>query len=195
MRVIAGTWRGLRLAPVPGTGTRPTADRVKEAIFSRLESRYALDGANVLDLYAGTGALGIEALSRGAATLVSVERNRRAAAVLAENIGLCGVRGQAEIRIGDVGRELAALARAGARFDGVLIDPPYESGLAAPSLASLGGSGMIVPGGWAIVETASSEELPQEVGVLQKVREDLYGDTKVLLYESRERGGAQRDDG
>ena len=71
MRVIAGTWRGLRLASVPGTGTRPTADRVKEAIFSRLESRYVLDGANVLDLYAGTGALGIEALSRGAATLVS----------------------------------------------------------------------------------------------------------------------------
>ena len=188
MRVIAGTWRGRKLAAVPGSGTRPTSDRVREAIFSRLESRYSLDGARVLDLYAGTGALGIEALSRGAAALTSVERDRRAAGVLAENVGDCQAEGRAEIRIGDVGRTVAQLMEEGAQFDGAFVDPPYAMGLAVVTLASLAESGMIVAGGWVIVETARDEELPQTASLVKRVREDLYGDTKVTLYECDQSG-------
>lgn len=189
MRVIAGTWGGRKLAAVPGRGTRPTSDRVREAIFSRLESRYCLFGAVVLDLYAGTGALGIEALSRGAARLTSVEKDRRAAGVLAQNLIDCQAQERCEVRIGDVARVLVQLAADEARFDGVFIDPPYEKGFATTALASIGGSGMIAEGGWVIAETARGEELPPSTGILSMVREDLYGDTKVTLYEFHQSGG------
>jgi 16S rRNA (guanine966-N2)-methyltransferase len=189
MRVIAGTWGGRKLAAVPGRGTRPTSDRVREAIFSRLESRYLLSGARILDLYAGTGALGIEALSRGAAGIVSVEKSRRAARVLMQNIDSCKAADQSEVRIGDVARAIAELEAAGSRFDGVFIDPPYEKGLGADTLASIGGSGMITVGGWVVAETARGEELATKIGAMDKVREDLYGDTKVTLYEFHQSGG------
>jgi len=189
MRVIAGTWRGRRLAAVPGHGTRPTADRVREAIFSRLESRYTLAGAHVLDLYAGTGALGIEALSRGAVSLISVERNRRAAAVLAENLGACRAGNAAEVRVEEVDRALVRLCEAGAHFDGVFIDPPYGDELLGATLALLGESGLVCAGGWVIAETARDEPLPGAAGSLSQVRADMYGDTKITLYECNPSGG------
>jgi 16S rRNA (guanine966-N2)-methyltransferase len=147
-----------------------------------------LSGARVLDLYAGTGALGIEALSRGAAALTSVESNRRAAGVLSRNLADCQAEERAELRTADVQRTLARLIKEGAQFDGVFIDPPYATGLATATLASIGGSGMIVDGGWGIVETARDEELPQSASVVKRVREDLYGDTKVTLYECNQPG-------
>ncbi|TFH22297.1 MAG: 16S rRNA (guanine(966)-N(2))-methyltransferase RsmD, partial [Myxococcales bacterium] len=97
MRIIAGQLRGRRLGAVPGRLTRPTSDRVREALFSRLQSRYEFSGVDVLDLFAGTGALGIEAVSRGASGLVSVELNRSAAQVLVDNLRGCGVTGRAEV--------------------------------------------------------------------------------------------------
>ncbi len=134
--------------------------------------------------------MGIEALSRGAATLVSVERSKRAAGILSDNLETCGASDQSEIRIGDVARILSALHADGARFDGVLIDPPYDEGLAERALASLAEFDMIADGGWAVAETARGEQLPIAVGRLHRVRDDLYGDTKVTLYENREAGGS-----
>lgn len=189
MRVIAGTWRGRRLAAVSGSITRPTSDRVREAIFSRLESRYTLAGARILDLYAGTGALGIEALSRGAASLVCVERNRRASAVLSENLSACGALDAAELRVQEVPGALKQMSDGGACFDGVFIDPPYGKGLAATTLASVDALGLVADTGWVIAETSRAEELPREVGGLSKVREDVYRDTKVTLYECCRSGG------
>jgi 16S rRNA (guanine966-N2)-methyltransferase len=188
MRVIAGTLGGRRLTAVPGTATRPTADRVREALFSRLQSRYRLAGIGVLDLYAGTGALGIEAISRGARILVSVERNRRAARVLLANIEQCGLSGRAEVVVRDVRASLAALAAEGLVFEGVFVDPPYEQGVASATLSLLANGPLVAEGGWVSVETASRESLPEREGVLVRVRQDVYGDTKITLYE---RGGAE----
>jgi 16S rRNA (guanine(966)-N(2))-methyltransferase RsmD len=184
MRVIAGSFGGRRLVAVPGDLTRPTADRVREALFSRLQSRYGLTGANVLDLFAGTGALGIEAMSRGAHALVSVERSRRAARVLLENLSSFGLAGRTELIVRDVEAALAELAEAGRVFEGVFVDPPYGRGLALRTLEIV--DALLARGAWVSVETADDEELPTTVGRLIRVREDLYGDTKITLYEVTE---------
>jgi len=188
MRIIAGTWRGRKLVTVPGVGTRPTADRVREAVFSRLASRYSLAGIGVLDLFAGTGALGIEALSRGAADLVSVERNRRAARVLLENLRACDAAGKAEVVVEDALRALDVLARRGRRFHGVFIDPPYGGGLLASTIEALDRLDVLIGGGWVSAESSRDEELPQRIGRLVAVRSDVYGDTRVTLYELTGKG-------
>ena len=186
MRVIAGTLGGRRLPPGPGKATRPTADRVREALFSRLQSRYRLEGISVLDLYAGTGALGIEALSRGAHSLVSVEMSRRAARVLIANLQACSVSGRTEVLVRDASTALSVLHRRGVSFEGVFVDPPYGMGLAARSLAALADTGLVELGGWVSVETSSEEDLPERIGTLVRMREDVYGDTKLALYEAGE---------
>ena len=186
MRVIAGSFGGRRLVAVPGDVTRPTADRVREALFSRLQSRYGLEGANVLDLFAGTGALGIEAMSRGAHALVSVERSRNAARVLLENLRSLGLAGRAELLVRDFEAALDDLAAAGRVFEGVFVDPPYGYGLAVRALEIVERAGLLARGAWVAVETADEEELPTTVGRVVRVREDVYGDTKLTLYEVTE---------
>lgn len=183
MRIIAGQLRGRRLGAVPGRTTRPTSDRVREALFSRLQSRYELAGADVLDLFAGTGALGIEAVSRGARRLVSVERNRPAAQALVANLRGCGITGRAEVIVRDVLVTLAGLADQGRCFAGVFIDPPYGSGLAADVLERLARHDLVAEGGWVSVETGDDEALPAREGSLVRVHEAAYGDTKITLYE------------
>ena len=188
MRIIAGQFRGRRLAAVPGTGTRPTADRVREALFSRLQSRYDMTGAAVLDLFAGTGALGLEAISRGASNLVSVELNRRAARVLLANLESCGAQGRSELIVRDVVGALVGLASRGRRFEGVFVDPPYRSGLAQRAIAALAEADLVKRGGWVSVESAVDENLPLREGTLTRVHEQVYGDTKLTLYEIQTAG-------
>ena len=181
--MIAGSFGGRRLVAVPGDLTRPTADRVREALFSRLQSRYGLVGIRVLDLFAGTGALGIEAMSRGAHGLVSVERSRQAARVLLENLRSLGLDGRTELVVSDFEAAVADLAGEGRVFEGVFVDPPYGRGLALRTLEIVVGTGLLARGAWVSVETADEEALPNSVGVLVRVREDVYGDTKLTLYE------------
>ena len=126
MRVVAGTARGRRLAVPAGGATRPTSARVREAVFNSLHSLGAVEESSVLDLYAGTGALGIEALSRGAAEAVFVERDRDAAACLRSNLAAMGMVGRAAVIASDVGAALAGSSLADRVFDLAVIDPPYS---------------------------------------------------------------------
>ena len=175
MRIVAGDFKGRRLRAPRGRRTRPTADRVREALFSLLGD---VAGARVLDLYAGSGALGIEALSRGAASAVLVERDPGAAAVIAANLAALDVR--AEVRRQDVMR---FLARAEGGFDLVFCDPPYDSGpriataLAERLPAVIAENGRIV--------TESDKRAPL-VLPYPLIVERSYGDTRIAIHAAPE---------
>src|SRR5580658_9563682 len=147
-------YRSRALRAVRGQSTRPTSDRVREALFGILTSARALEGARVLDLYAGTGALALEALSRGAESAILVESSREAIAVIRANIDALGLAGQASLVAGDVRRALARLVGAGP-FDLVLADPPWalvESGEPSQVLAELATAGALGPSAWVVLE-------------------------------------------
>ncbi len=126
MRVVAGTARGRKLAVPPGDGVRPTGDRVRESVFNALGSRLAVEGARVVDLFAGTGALGIEALSRGAAHVTFVELDRRALAVVRDNVDTLGLADRATIVPGDALALLRGQGPVATHWDVALCDPPYR---------------------------------------------------------------------
>jgi 16S rRNA (guanine966-N2)-methyltransferase len=179
-RIIAGRARGRRLA-VPDAGTRPTSDRVREALFSALDHDPGLEGAAVLDLCAGTGALGLEALSRGAAHALFVESDRKAAGVLRRNLATVGLGG--EVRLGAAGTVLAGPAPR--PFDLVLVDPPYAVGddEVATWLHAAATNGWLAADAVVIVERgrsggsrAAGFPWPEP---LEGVRERRYGDTVI----------------
>ena len=182
MRVIAGTVRGRRLKSVHGMALRPTADRVREGIFSILGSRFELRDAVVLDLFAGTGALGIEALSRGAGRAVFVEQGHAALQVLRANVELCGFASRAEIWPLAVRRALRELGEHAYRFDGVLLDPPYGRGLLQSTLEYLSESGLLRSGGWVMAEGQVDEVISETYGPLRLTRNRHYGKTCVSVY-------------
>lgn len=178
-RIIGGTAGGRRLRTPPGTTTRPTADRVREALFSALEA--ALGGwedARVLDLYAGTGAVGLEALSRGAAVATLVEHDRRVAQVLRQNVATLGLPG-AEVVVGSVSRVVTAAATT--PYDLVFADPPYplaEDDLAAV-LAALVAGDWLAPDAVLVLERSSRSPAPRlPEGVVHDRRKD-YGETTL----------------
>lgn len=153
MRIIAGDWRGRKLEAPPGASTRPTADRVREALFSMLASRLgSFEGLRVADIFAGSGALGLEALSRGATHCTFVERDRGALAALKTNIARLGADARIE------GIDAAHLGPVPSPFDLLLLDPPYGSGLAAAVLERANTQGWIGPASWISVETARGEK-------------------------------------
>jgi len=152
MRVIAGQWRGRPLAAPLGEATRPTADRTREALFSMLTSRLGtFEGLAVADMFAGSGALGIEALSRGAATCLFVEQDRPALDTLKANLQKLGVKG--DVRAGSV----MALGPARAPLDLMMMDPPYGTGAGSVALDKLARLGWIGPATWVSIETARAE--------------------------------------
>ncbi len=172
MRVVAGEFRGRRLRMPRGAPTRPTADRVREALFSMLGD---VEGDRVLDLYAGSGALGIEALSRGAGSAVFVERDARAAAAIQANLDAVGA--DAELRREDV---LAFLARPSrTAYDLVFCDPPYDSGprIAGPLAERL--PALLSEG--ARIVTESDKRKPLELP-FPLIRERTYGDTRIVIH-------------
>jgi 16S rRNA (guanine(966)-N(2))-methyltransferase RsmD len=186
-RVVAGSARGVALV-APGPGTRPLADRVKQAVFGALEPHLA--GSAVLDLCAGSGAAGIEALSRDAARAVLVDRDRAAAAAIAENLRRAGVEERAVVLRREALGALRDLAAAGERFDIAVVDPPYaDTGLRDAILARLGASdGPLAPGATVVV-TAHWRDLPAEaIGLLRSTRVRRFGETAIAFYR-REAGG------
>jgi 16S rRNA (guanine(966)-N(2))-methyltransferase RsmD len=170
------------LRTLRGQVVRPTADRVKEALFSMLQSRFDLDGAVLLDLLAGSGALGIEGLSRGAARVVFVERDGAARQVLDANLVACGFAPRARVLPLPARRAIAELAAHGERFDGVLLDPPYGRGLADETLALLAAAGLIAARGWVAAEHHVDDVLAAAYGALRLTAARRYGKTAVALF-------------
>jgi 16S rRNA (guanine966-N2)-methyltransferase len=173
MRVVAGASRGRRRRVPRGTRTRPTADRVREALFSMLGD---VDGARVLDLYAGSGALGIEALSRGAASATFVDNDPRAVAALRRNLDAVGT--EAQVRRQDA---LRFLSSARGAFDLVFIDPPYDSAVrvAGPLSERL----PVVLTRQARIVTESDKRAPLELSLPLEM-ERIYGDTRIAIHRA-----------
>lgn len=182
MRVIAGSARGLRLSAPAGMQTRPTADRVKEALFSIIASRRDLVGARVLDICAGTGSLGIEALSRGAASCCFIEQDRPVLGLLEKNLVKAGLVGRGVCLALDAITGLKRLSRQGKSFDIVFLDPPYSSNLyttvpeALCSLSLLSGEALLV------AECSARIPLAERYGMLVRIDRRVYGDTALEFF-------------
>jgi 16S rRNA (guanine966-N2)-methyltransferase len=179
MRLTGGNDRGRKLRAPRGATTRPTAARVREAIFNILGPA---PEAAVLDLYAGTGALGIEALSRGARAAVFVERDGRARAALARNLRELGLEARAVTVGSNVLQALARLSQAGQRFSWVFVDPPYASDDAQRTLSALAGNDILTGGGVVVIEHDKRRVPPPSAGDLHLVDRRVYGDTGVSFY-------------
>ncbi len=162
MRIVAGIARGRRLRAPKGRLVRPTADRVKEAVFSILESRESSAGRTVLDLFAGAGTLGIEALSRGATEAVFVEPSRAASEAIQDNLRAADFDGEVLAMPAD--RAIKRLAAAGRCFDRVFLDPPYGEGWIGRTLAALDATDVVADGGWVVVEYGRDEDPSPVIG-------------------------------
>jgi 16S rRNA (guanine966-N2)-methyltransferase len=181
MRVIAGNAHGRRISAPRGLETRPATARVRSSIFSRLDARFDLAGARVLDLYAGSGSLGLEALSRGAKHVTFVDSSRAAAAAIAKNLGVFGFADAARMLTADVMRALAGLGVAREQFDLVFVDAPYANDLSVAVLAALVEMELVVPRGWAVVRQAGRAPALAPAG-FDRVNEATLGDHRIALY-------------
>jgi 16S rRNA (guanine(966)-N(2))-methyltransferase RsmD len=175
MRVITGLARGRRLETLPGEATRPTAEKVKESLFSAIQ--FDIEGRRVLDLFAGSGQLGIEALSRGASGCVFVDKNTEAVKIIRRNLQNTGLSSMAQVLGTDA---LSYLTRPGDRFDLVFLDPPYAAELLLPALNKV--APLVNAGGIIVCETEDGVELPQRVDRFSVTRTYKYGRICLWLY-------------
>lgn len=179
MRVISGKLKGKKLFSLKGQTLRPTSDRVKEAIFDILQDQ--IRGKKVLDLFGGTGALGIEALSRGARSAVFVEESTRSLAALRKNIKECRLKEQAEVLAREAQTGIKILETRGESFELIFLDPPYGRGLARRVLQALSRSSIVSPGTLIVAEHSLSEEL-DSIPSWQRVDLRRYGRTQVSFF-------------
>jgi len=183
MRVIAGKAHGRRLAAPRGHATRPTSARARESIFSRLAVRIDLDGARVLDVFAGSGSLGLEALSRGAAHVTFVDSSRAAAAAIQKNLRNVDAAEKARVMVVEVRRALTELSKSGEQFDLVFVDAPYKNDLSADVVAALAGRGLAAPGGYVVVEQSRRAPGPPDaVPPLTLANVATISDHRIAFY-------------
>lgn len=185
MRIVAGAWRGRNLVAPPGQGTRPTADRVRQALFDMLlhadwGGRSVIEEASVLDVFAGTGALGLEALSRGAASACFIENDATALKALRANISTCRADRQVEIVAGDVLQyRPRPIGQKKTKPSLVFLDPPYSEGLVPRAMARLRDVGLIAPQALIVAETARDDAwLPEEPVLAER----QHGAARVLIF-------------
>ncbi|SFJ61333.1 16S rRNA (guanine(966)-N(2))-methyltransferase RsmD [Thermoflavimicrobium dichotomicum] len=180
MRIIAGMAKGTRLKMVSGTHVRPTADRVKESLFSVLGPFF--EGGWALDLFAGTGALGLEALSRGMERAIFVDQSRTSLETVRSNVKACKMEDRVELYCKDARAVLKMLKQRELRFQLIFLDPPYQKSLLLPVLKSIATSDLLSEDGTVVAEHASREHPPETVGSLRSYRQLTYGDTTITLY-------------
>jgi len=183
LRVISGKARGLRLKSIKGMQTRPTADRIKESLFSIIAP--LLYKANILDLFAGTGALAIEALSRGAGFATFIDSSRESINVVKENIKHTGFEEFAEICLNDYDKAIKALAQKDKKYDIVFLDPPYGKGLEYKAVEGIVDNNLLSDEGIIIIET--EEALEENIYHMTKYDERSYGRTKLSFFIKEQR--------
>lgn len=181
MRVISGQARGHRLKAVPGNNTRPTTDKVKEALFSIIGPYF--DGDRVLDLFAGTGALGIEALSRGAAVAVFVDAAAPSIDTVRRNLEATRLADRAEVYRNDANRALKALEKKGEPFGLVFLDPPYAMKVCAELMTELAQRKLVADGAIVVAEHHPSNEYAEEFAGFRRIRLAVYGDIALSIYK------------
>ena len=187
MRVIAGKYKGRKLYTPDDHSVRPTTDKVKEALFSMLANE--LYGARVLDLFAGTGGLGIEALSRGAEYCLFADSSRKSLDLIRSNLAHCKVEEETRIAAGEFRKVLRSAARKiedglEEPFDIILLDPPYEAGYMDDIFRLISAGGILADGGTIVAEHRKQEEMPDELHGFTKVKERRYGVVKLSIYNN-----------
>ena len=183
MRVITGSAKGRPLKTVKGRDIRPTSDRVKGTLFNIIGPRVV--EAHFLDLFAGSGAVGIEALSRGASCCVFVDLQSAHLRVVEENLQATGLRERAELLRRDARAALVDLGHRGRRFDLIFVDPPYGQGLVPEALAGIDAQGLLADDGWVICEHHGKDPVPVAAGGLHKVREVVIGETVLSIFRTQ----------
>ena len=176
MRIITGSARGRRLTAPEGTDVRPTAEVTKEAVFSAIH--FEVEGARMLDLFAGTGQMGIEALSRGAKQCVFIDQRNDAVKLIRENLQVCGLTDSAVVRSGDA----MAYLKSGEKFDLIFLDPPYASGLLVKALEDIAAFDICREHGIIVAESAVETELPALAPPYSLYRQYRYGKIKLSVY-------------
>lgn len=179
MRVITGMSRGRKLVTPAGLDVRPTTDNVKEAVFSILQ--FGLEGRSFLDAFAGSGQMGIEALSRGAQSAVFVDNSRKSLEAVRKNLTLTGLSDKARVITGDT---LAFLSSCREKFDLAFLDPPYQTGLLQKALVLT--EGVMQPGGRIVCEHPVEEALPQEIGRFLLKKQYKYGKIMISIYSGKD---------
>ncbi len=179
MRIVAGSCRGRKLTPIQGWDIRPTSDRVREALFNILGPK--VRHAKVLDLFAGTGALGLEALSRGADHVVFVDNAKTSCQIIQANIDLCRMGPRANLVQADLISGPLPETLVSGRFDLIFMDPPYKKGMIGHIMERLLFTDLLVPGGLMIIEHAAAENLPQIPNVLDIYRQKKYSKTVISI--------------
>ena len=183
MRVISGTARGRKLKELQGMETRPTTDKVKESLFNIIQ--FEIEGRRVLDLFGGTGQLGVEALSRGAERCTFVDQRREAVSLIRENLKLCGLSERSRVVQGEA---LSFLASCGEKFDVILLDPPYEGELLSRAVEAITRFDILSEHGIMVCESAADRLLPQVAPPYEQGREYRYGKIKLTVFR---RGGGE----
>lgn len=180
LRVIGGTLRGKKLVSFKGKNIRPTSDRIKESLFNILSS-YIEEGARVADFFAGTGNLGIEALSRGAGEAVFIEKDKSSLAIIRKNLDLCKVKEKSSVIPLETDKAITLLEKKKKSFDIIFLDPPYNQGLAHETLELLGQS-PLVRGAIVVAEYSSQEKIKENYGKLEMKDTRRYGDTSLSFF-------------
>ena len=186
MRIVGGRFKGRAIAAPPGRDTRPTGDRARESIFNMLahaDWSPGIEGRRVLDLFAGSGALGLEAMSRGAAFALFVETDAGARGAIRDNIETLGLFGTTRIHRRDATDLGAKPAGLGEPFDLVFLDPPYGKGLGERALARIGAGGWITPDALIVLEVGAGEQ--PELEALETIDERIFGAAKILFLRPR----------
>ncbi len=179
MRVISGSARGIQLKTIEGIDTRPTTDRVKESLFNLIQ--HEIYDQRTLDLFSGSGSLGIEAASRGASEVVLVEQSKKCEKVIKDNLEKTRLTDRTRLLVADVDRAIERL-RSEEAFHLILMDPPYNRGLIQPTVEKILACGLLSQEGLVVVEYENGEDIPEEVGDLVTLKLKKYGRTMVRIY-------------